>query len=175
MENLFDNGADFSFDGKYRYSLWRIWDKSLPLVMFIGLNPSTANATVNDPTILSVMRIATHNGYGGAYMTNCWPYIATEPKLLKRTIFSDLQNDENLMIIKSKCKDIVFAWGAFKIVQQTGRDKELVEMFPLALAIGLNADGSPMHPLFKKGTSKLELFQKLCHERYVENFASDLT
>ena len=58
MQDLFDdNGADFSPDRKHRYSLWRIWDRSKPLVMFIGLNPSTANESDNDPTIRSVCRI----------------------------------------------------------------------------------------------------------------------
>lgn len=60
-----DFGADFSNDRKYRYALWRIWDRTKPLVMFIGLNPSTANETENDPTIKSVGRISKNNGYGG--------------------------------------------------------------------------------------------------------------
>ena len=65
-----ESGAEFSEDRKYRFCLFRIWDRNLPLVMFIGLNPSTANETDSDPTIRSCGRIAKANGYGGFYMMN---------------------------------------------------------------------------------------------------------
>lgn len=42
---MIDNGAYISEDGKHRFALWRIWDSSLLQVMFIGVNPSTADAT----------------------------------------------------------------------------------------------------------------------------------
>lgn len=77
-----DQGAEFSEDRKYRFALWRIWDKSKPLVMFVGLNPSTANESDNDPTIKSVCRIAKSNGFGGVYMMNCFAYVSTDPKQL---------------------------------------------------------------------------------------------
>ena len=54
MTDLFDNndsGAEFSKCGKYRYKLWRIWDRKLKLAMCIGLNPSKANSNKNDATI----------------------------------------------------------------------------------------------------------------------------
>jgi hypothetical protein len=51
------SGAEFSPCGDYRYSLWRMWseEENAPRVMFIGLNPSTADATRNDPTIRRCM------------------------------------------------------------------------------------------------------------------------
>ncbi len=152
MNNLFeDNGATFSECGKHRYALWRIWDTSKPLVMFIGLNPSTANASTNDPTIQSVIRLSKFNGYGGFYMMNCWSYISTDPKKLNDLTGKDL-NFHWLQLISSKCKDVVFAWGNFKIVKDHKRDIDLTAMFPKALCINRNANGSPGHPLFKKGT-----------------------
>ena len=51
-----ESGALFSRDKKYRYALWRVWDFDSPSVMFIGLNPSTANEKVNDPTILRLLK-----------------------------------------------------------------------------------------------------------------------
>ena len=66
----FESGAEFSPDRKYRYALWRIWDKSNPLIMFIGLNPSKANELKDDPTIRRVRRFAFDWGYGGVYMIN---------------------------------------------------------------------------------------------------------
>ncbi len=145
--NLFgqsESGAAFSNDRKYRYTLWRIWDSQLPLAMFIGLNPSTANETDNDPTIKSCTRIAKHNGYGGFYMTNCWAYISTDPEKLREHRWNELiceWNDNMLTTTKAKCADVVFAWGNFKIVTETGRDKELIQMFPNAKALHINKNG----------------------------------
>lgn len=155
---LFDaemKGASFSNDRKYRYSLWRIWDKSKPLVMFIGLNPSTANENSDDPTIRSVCRIANNNGYGGIYMLNCWAYISTDPKLIKHNPMSDEWNNNVLIVTAGKCKDVVFAWGDFNIVKDTGRVYELSEMFPRAMALHINKKGSPKHPLYCKSDTKL--------------------
>lgn len=148
-----DKGASFSDCGKYRFALWRIWNNALPLVMFIGLNPSTANEDTNDPTIESVIRLSKFNGYGGFYMMNCWSYISTDPNQLND--FSGKQlNYEWLKKIAAKCQDVVFAWGNFKIVKAQKRDVELSKMFPNAKCILKNKNGSPGHPLFKKGTIK---------------------
>jgi hypothetical protein len=152
------SGADFSENRKYRYALWRIWDVFKPFVMFIGLNPSTANEDADDPTIESCRRIAINNGYGGFYMMNCWAFISSDPSLIKSNPMSDEWNDNALAVIASKCGDVVFAWGNFKIVKELGRDKQLEEMFPRALVIGRNKNGSPKHPLYQKSTTKLTYY-----------------
>lgn len=150
-----DSGANFSECRNYRYALWRIWDSTKPLVMFIGLNPSTANEAEPDATIRSVIRIARYNGYGGVYMMNCWPFVTSKPELLQHNEYTDKWNDVMLTVIASRCKDVVLAWGNFKVVSAKGRDKELLAMFPRAKVIGLNSNGSPKHPLFQKGESVL--------------------
>jgi len=152
-------GAHFSEDRKYRYALWRIWDDTKPLVMFIGLNPSTASEHENDPTIKSVERIARFNGYGGVYMMNCFPYVSRYPNGLVIDVVSACFNDNLLIKIGSICSDVVFAWGSFKIVKQTGRDKELLEMFPKAKALHINKNGSPKHPLYCKSETKFIQFR----------------
>lgn len=119
--------------------------------MFIGLNPSKAGADKDDPTIESVTRLSRFNGYGGFYMMNCWAFISTDPAGLQHNPMSDEWNDNMLTVIASRCKDVVFAWGNFKIVELMGRDAQLKEMFPNALCITKNKNGSPGHPLFKKG------------------------
>lgn len=145
-----DNGANFSQDGKHRYSLWRIWDKTKPLVMFVGLNPSTANATSDDPTIRRVKSIASNLGYGGVYMLNCFSYISTDPKGLVIDTYSSDFNNAELIDIGERCQDVIFAWGNFDIVKFSGRDKELSELFPNAKALHINKNGSPKHPLYCK-------------------------
>ncbi|MFN8296760.1 MAG: DUF1643 domain-containing protein [Chitinophagales bacterium] len=153
-------GASFSHDRTHRYSLWRIWDENKPLVMFIGLNPSTANENENDPTIKSCMRIAKANGFGGMYMMNCWTYISRDPKLLKTNPMADEWNNNLITVTASKCKDVVFAWGNFSIVSEKGRDRELYEMFPNAKALTVNKNGSPKHPLYCKSETKLISYRR---------------
>lgn len=159
MPDLFqDNGAEFSPCGKYRYKLWRIWDKSLPLVMFIGLNPSTADASEDDPTIKSVCRLAKNNGYGGIYMTNLFTIISPDPKILKsQNEWTDTLKDvERLREVRRICKDVVFAWGNFKEAQQ--RQYLVAREFPGALCIKKNKNDTPVHPLYQKSNSKFTLY-----------------
>ena len=147
--NQMERGAEFSECRKFRYALWRIWDRSAPFIMFVGLNPSTANENTDDATIRSIIRIAKANGYGGVYMMNCFPFITTDPDKLDTT--GDIEyNDFRLRKVARLCNSIVFAWGSFKVVKETGRDKELTEMFPNAYAISINKDGSPKHSLYCK-------------------------
>ena len=145
---LFDDqssGAEFSGDYKHRYALWRIWDESKPLVMFIGLNPSTANETTNDPTIRRVIGMAKQWGFGGVYMMNCFTYVSTDPNELVKD--KDLEwNNRRLLHIARRCQEIVFAWGAFEAAKERGQ--ELAAMFPKAKALIINQDGSPRHPLY---------------------------
>ncbi|WP_346236727.1 DUF1643 domain-containing protein [Niabella insulamsoli] len=156
MSDLFNlNGAHFSPCGNYRYALWRIWDDKKPLVMFIGLNPSTANQDTNDPTITRVCRISRYNGFGGVYMMNCFPFVTPYPEKLQK-IPEDIMriNDEWLVKVCIQCSDVVFAWGNFDIVPASGRWDRLAKMFPTAKALHINKNGSPKHPLYCKTNSK---------------------
>lgn len=108
-----DSGAEFSEDRVYRYTLWRIWDAALPQVAFIGLNPSTADETVNDPTIAGCIRRSKTNGYGGMWMLNLFAFRATDPKVMKAhpsPVGPD--NDAKLLEVAHKVKTVVGCWGA---------------------------------------------------------------
>jgi hypothetical protein len=148
-------GADFSEDRLYRYSLWRIWDESKPLVMFIGLNPSTADAENDDPTIRRVKSIAANLGYGGVYMCNCFSYISTNPAMLQaETLEAIMKNADVIKRVAERCTEIIFAWGNFDIVRKRGVDKQLSAAFPNAKALFINKNGSPKHPLYCKTNIK---------------------
>ena len=154
--NLFgdDNGAKFSDCGKHRLALWRIWDKNKPLVCFIGLNPSTANATSDDPTIRRVKSMAALWGYGGVYMLNLFTYISTDPKKLNIKEGNLPISDNWLFNIANKCDRIIFAYGNFEVF---GRDKQVKAMFPSTgfprvYALQVNKNGSPKQPLYVKST-----------------------
>jgi hypothetical protein len=80
MGTLVKTGAIFSDCRKYRFALRRNWDESKPYVMFIGLNPSTADEIENDPTINRCISYARSWGYGGLFMANLFAFRATDHK-----------------------------------------------------------------------------------------------
>lgn len=150
-KNLFgdeDNGASFSTDRKFRFCLWRKWDDSKPSIMFIGLNPSTANETGDDPTIRRVKKFASDWGYGGVYMMNCFAFVSTNPKDLK-DFSNNESNNKCLKQTAALCDKIIFAWGNFDEAKERG--KEIAKMFPGAFALEINKNGSPKHPLYVPG------------------------
>jgi hypothetical protein len=150
-----DSGARFNDDRTCRYLLWRHWDSDKPFLMFIGLNPSTANEHQDDATIRSITRITRELGYGGFYMCNCFPLISTDPEVQGLAESGSSINDYHMLQAATKCEFVVFAWGNFEIVKRTGRDRELATLFPGAKVLGLNKAGSPKHPLYLKTSTKL--------------------
>lgn len=155
--NLFEeeyNGAKFSDDRKHRLALWRIWDISKPMVMFIGLNPSKADEGEDDNTIKKLKKITKYNNFGGFYMMNLFTFISTDPGLLEVKGKYANHHDPlfDLKSIAEACDVIIFAWGNFKVF---GRDEEVKKMFPVAKALHINKNGSPKHPLYCRDDSKL--------------------
>ncbi len=103
MDLFNDNGAIFSPCGKYRYVLWRKWEADGPYIMFIGLNPSTANADTDDPTIRRVVRFAKSWGYHGVYMLNLFAYVTPYPEELKKCLDPVGENDMYIKIHEPIC------------------------------------------------------------------------
>lgn len=146
------SGARFSECRKYRYVLWRIWDFNLPRIMFIGLNPSTADETQNDPTIRRVVGFAKDWGYGGVYMCNLFGIVSTDPAELKTCDDPVKDNDSWLLQYSELSRDILFGWGNFK--EATERAVMVSGWFPNALCLGKNANGTPKHPLYIAAKTK---------------------
>jgi len=149
-----NKGAKFSECGNYRYSLWRIWDEDKKVLTFIGLNPSTANEEKDDPTIRRIIQFAKDNGYGGCRMLNLFTLISSDPYrlLVSRNTFKNA--DYWLTVLGTH--PVVFAWGSFK--EAKFRAKEVIKMFPEALCLGKNKDGSPKHPLYLKANTPLSQY-----------------
>lgn len=158
MDLFIKSGADFDDDRKNRYVLWRIWDDSKPMVMFIGLNPSKANESKPDPTITRVIGFAKSWGYGGIYMLNLFPYVTPYPEELVETTDEDKWlNSLYLCEYGDKSQEVVFAWGNFKVARQFA--KTMAQQFTNAKALIMNKNGSPRHPLYVKGDTKLINFK----------------
>lgn len=152
-------GAIFSPCRTYRYLLWRIWDTKKPLVLFIGLNPSTADETKDDPTIRRVQQSAKDWKFGGVYMMNLFAYRTPYPSELFQCSNPIGENDYWLQLIAPQCSEVIFAWGSSKGAQT--RAAKVIPFFPNAKALVLNKDGSPRHPLYvRAGVEPVPFIQK---------------
>ena len=145
-----DCDARFSPCRQYRYILWRIWDESRPFVMFIGLNPSTANETENDPTINRCINYSKSWGYGGLYMANLFAFRATKPVDMKKAKDAAIgpDNDKWLVKIAKKADIVIAAWGNHG--RYLNRSERVVKMLSNLYYLKLNQSGEPAHPLYLK-------------------------
>ena len=156
MSIIYKN-ATFSNCRKYRYSLSRIWDKKKKLVLFIGLNPSTANEEVDDPTIRRCVNYVQNWGYGGLIMANLFAYRVTLPSGLKKVKYPiGEDNDKYIMTLSKKADITVAAWGNNGNLY--GRDKQVFDLIPNLMCLKLNKSGQPAHPLYLKKNIKLTKF-----------------
>ncbi len=142
------SGAHFSRCRTFRYALWREWEADGPKVMMIGLNPSTADAIRNDPTIRRCIGFARSWGFGGVWVLNLFAFRATYPSALKAAADPvGPRNDEWIRRVARRVDSVVAVWGndgAF-----LGRSTRVREMLGDRLeAIRLNAGGEPAHPLY---------------------------
>lgn len=136
----------------YRYALWRTWDESKPYAMFIGLNPSTADETEDDPTIRRCIAFAKDWGYGGLCMGNLFAFRATKPgdmMLVQDPVGPD--NDRWLQNLAGNAGVIVAAWGNGGSYR--GRSKEILSMFQNLMCLKQNQSGEPVHPLYQPSSA----------------------
>lgn len=152
--------ATISDCGSYRYVLLRTWDERVERLKFIMLNPSTADGTVDDPTIRRCMGFARSMGYGGITVANLYAGRATKPKDLWRMddpVGPD--NDEYLARVFRVAADmgspVIAAWGANAKPQRVAEVLALPHADRLH-ALGVTKDGAPRHPLYLRADSLLE-------------------
>lgn len=138
---------------KYRFALWRTWDESKPYVMFVGLNPSTADEKTDDPTLTRCINYAKLWGFGGVCMANIFAYRATEPNNMKAAM--DPVGAENNDWLKKLSRDagmVVAAWG--NDGSYLGRSGQVKKLLPNLHCLKLNKSGEPAHPLYQKADIK---------------------
>jgi len=135
--------------GPYRYSLWRIWDEQLPRALFVLLNPSTADAQQDDPTLRRCLGFACLEGCGSLEIVNLFAYRATQPTQLK--MISDPIGDENDQYIAAAAQQatlIILGWGVYG--SYLARDRAILHLLSSSqlYCLGLTAKGHPKHPLY---------------------------
>lgn len=143
--------AVFSPCRTYRYALSRVWAADKPYALFIGLNPSTADETLDDPTIRRCISFASDWGYGGLVMANLFAYRATDPSEMKAaTDPVGVANDEWLMELAKYAGVVVAAWGNHGAHQQ--RSAQVRTLLPAMQYLKMNKSGEPSHPLYLKSS-----------------------
>lgn len=146
--------AVFSPCGHYRYSLGRHWGEG-ESIAWIMLNPSTADAEKEDPTIRRVITFSKAFGAGRAVIVNLYALKATYPKELY--LHHDPVGPQNAHYLHAAIRDaarVVCAWGANKVHPE---DVKVVRMLKQcskqAFCLGLTKEGKPRHPLYvRNGT-----------------------
>jgi hypothetical protein len=159
--------AVFSPDRTYRYSLTRRWDNTAPLACFIMVNPSTADALTDDPTIRRCCSFARSWGAGGLLVVNLFALRATNPDELRR--HPDPVGPDNDYAIRYLLSAnpyrppgwVVAAWGVHGLLD--GRDEQVFALVADTPAAGLQClgttrDGQPRHPLYVRGGTPLAAF-----------------
>lgn len=142
--------ATLSEDGRYRYRLSRIWSAEPP-VTFVLLNPSTADADADDPTIRRCIGFARRWGCGGVIVVNLYGYRTPWPAVLwqaRDPVGPD--NDDHLRAALAGDGLTVAAWGC---QARSDRIARLLSYRPALTALGVTRSGQPRHPLYLPGTA----------------------
>ena len=172
--NFWVSDASFSRCGHYRWWLSRGSNASERTLLFIGLNPSLASVSRDDPTLRRLLGFADRWHYGRLVVVNLFARISPSPVVLRRS--DDPIGDLNDVVIddwldhwsSSPESDLCCGWG----VQGQWLDRDLVvipmiqqhhnrrrQCFPLALgpqSLGKTKGGQPRHPLYLSGQAPLQ-------------------
>jgi len=172
MSAYTDQGATFSLDQLHRYRCWRTWSDAPPLA-WLMLNPSTADASVLDPTLRRVEAFSKREGAGGFEVWNLWSLRSTDPAELWRWLEGGqpdevFANNTNAIVAEAgRFARVVCAWGAFskcpaRLLRQaeaTARAAaDKIATYTHLYRLGEPAkSGQPRHPLYVDGTTPLVL------------------
>ncbi|MHC5537597.1 DUF1643 domain-containing protein [Singulisphaera rosea] len=146
--------------GLYRYTLTRQWDNG-PYVNWLMLNPSVADASRSDPTMVRCVNYAKAWGYGAIVLTNLFAFRATDPREMKRA--EDPVGPENDRIVMEVAREaglVVAAWGNHGSYRDRGR--QVMRMFATERIslnyLSMTKEGYPSHPLRLRADLKPQRF-----------------
>jgi hypothetical protein len=122
-------------------------------VLFVMLNPSTADASRDDPTIRRCVGFAKAWGFGALSVANLFALRSTDPSVLlsaQDPVGPD--NDAMILELARKASLVVAAWGAHKVAAR--RAAAVQSLLPKAVCLGLTSSGQPRHPLYAPGNAQ---------------------
>ena len=147
---MYKKGAILSRNRLYRYVLWREWDTSKGTCVFIGLNPSTANETEDDPTLRRCVNFAKDWGFGKCVIINLFAYRTTNPDELKKQDKPvSYKNNHHIKTESVNAAMVVAAWGNHGFFLK--RDEKVLKLLKdiRLKCFKLTSKGQPVHPLYQ--------------------------
>lgn len=143
--------------GRFRYSLTREWGVGLRL-LFVMLNPSTADALEDDATIRRCISFAKAENFGAIEVVNLFAYRARDPADLRREGYPvGPDNDFHIQMAAALAHRVCVAWGAVPAA-----DDRIQVVMPLLRSAGhepaclhITRSGYPGHPLYLAGAKRL--------------------
>ena len=159
-------GAIFSPCEAYRYRLWRRWHQTDPYLLFVLLNPSTADAEKDDPTVRRCSRRARRLGFGGVEVVNIYALRSTDPRALRgHPNPVGPSNDAAIASAARAAGGIIVAWGdQTPRLGQAFADRTAAVMDILGRStvkvwcLGTTAAGFPRHPLYLPNDVQLKAY-----------------
>lgn len=145
--------------GKYRYELTRVWEPMRPggNVLWVMLNPSTADASIDDPTIRRCVGFSRAWGYGSLTVVNLFALRATNPgELYHHGEPVGPENDEVIGLCAEAAELVIVAWGNHGF--HRGRDTAVLRLLDYVgrpvQCLGLTKFDRPRHPLYVPAKTK---------------------
>lgn len=159
-------GAQFSDCGRYRQALTRDWtpEGTKPRsILFIGMNPSVADASASDPTCHRELMFARDWGFSRYLKGNMLDWRATSPRDLPHDpkVAASPENLPALMEMAQESEVIVMAYGKLHLRYQGIVERVIAGMRNTGrpvMCLGLNKDGSAKHPLYLRKDTALMAF-----------------
>ena len=156
--------AVISEDGLYRYQLTRAWGGHHRM-LFVMLNPSTADANIDDRTILRCIGFAEREQFDSMEVVNLYAYRATDPKELKKVLDPEgPRNDYYIMDAVARAEMIVAAWGNNALPFYANSVRRKIEFLKPVHVFGLTQKRAPFHPLYLKANTPLVKWSDLREE-----------
>jgi len=157
--SVVDNECTFSPDRRHRYSLVHRWNPLFGdrLILWIGLNPSTADEAKLDPTLTRIAAFSKRAGFDGFWMANLFALRTPYPaEMMADPDPVGPENDAWLLRAAGRCEKIVAAWGAGGKFQ--ARADAVARLFAgrELWCLGTTQDGHPRHPLYVPGEQPFE-------------------
>lgn len=154
-----NKNAIISACDRYRYALTRVWDEVLPVLVFCMLNPSTADASQDDPTIRRCIGFAKREGCGGIAVVNLFAWRSTDPDTLPE-LDDEKIGPENAAYVAelTRGRRVVVAWGGHFSASPAVVEPFLERLRATAegvYCLGTTKAGAPRHPLYVPGHQPL--------------------
>lgn len=152
-------GAIFSPCETWRYALWRIWDPRRPPLVFCMLNPSTADAEKNDPTVERCERRARRLDHGGVIVVNAYALRSTDPMGLRQVDDPVGPYNDAWLAYAAGRGPVVVAWGTHINVLK-GHEQRVAKVLLKTAGqelqcLGTTKAGHPRHPLYIPNAQEL--------------------